>query len=72
MSGGVGRICGSDLALLWLWCWLAAVAPIPPLVWELPYATGAAVKRQKKLSAQMNKWENLNLYRERQPIEANV
>ena len=33
-----------DLALLWLWCRLAADAPIQPLAWELPCATGAALK----------------------------
>ena len=27
-----------------LWCRLAAVAPIRTLAWELPYATGAALK----------------------------
>ena len=27
-----------DPALLWLWCRLAAEAPIGPLAWELPYA----------------------------------
>ena len=37
-----------DLALLWLWCKLAATAPIRPLAWELPYATGVAVKSKKK------------------------
>ena len=26
----------------WLWCRLAAAAPIPPLAWELPYATDEA------------------------------
>ena len=30
MSCGVGHRCGSDLALLWLWCRLAAAVPIPP------------------------------------------
>ena len=39
---------GSDLALLWLWCRLAAVALIRPLAWEPPYATGVALKRPKK------------------------
>ena len=39
-SCGVGQRCGSDLALLWLWCRLAAAAPIKPLAWELPYAVG--------------------------------
>ena len=34
--------------LLWLWCRPAAAAVIPPLAWELPYATSAALKRQKK------------------------
>ena len=29
-------------ALLWLWCRLAATAPIGPLAWEPPYAAGAA------------------------------
>ena len=31
------------------WCRQAAIAPIGPLAWEPPYATGAAVKRQKNL-----------------------
>ena len=39
-----------DLMLLWLWCRLAAEAPIRPLAWDLPYAVGAALKRQKKKS----------------------
>ena len=47
MSCGVGRRHGSDLALLWLWCRPAAIAPIRPLAWEPPYATGEALKRQK-------------------------
>ena len=37
-----------DLELLWLWCSLVAKAQIQPLAWELPYAIGAALKRQKK------------------------
>ena len=36
-----------DPALLWLWCRLAAVAPIQPLAWELPCAAGAALKSEK-------------------------
>ena len=32
-----------DPVLLWLWCRLAAVAPIRPLAWEPPYAVGAAL-----------------------------
>ena len=41
-----------DLVLLWLWCRLAATAPIQPLAWELPYVVGPALKRQKKKSKQ--------------------
>ena len=37
-----------DPLLLWLWCRPAAVAPIKPLAWELPHATGAALKKVKK------------------------
>ena len=50
MSCGVGRRCGLDLVLLWLWCRLAAVAPICSLAWEPPYAGDAALKKQKKKS----------------------
>ena len=48
VSCGVVHRCGSDLVLLWLWRRPAAAAPIWPLAWELPYATGLALKRQKK------------------------
>ena len=34
--------------LLWLLCRPATVALIRPLAWELPYATGAALKKNKK------------------------
>ena len=47
VSYGVDHRCGSDPELLWLWHRLAAVAPIQPLAWELPYAAGVALKRQK-------------------------
>ena len=36
------------LALLWLWHGPVATAPVPPLAWEPPYATGAALKSKKK------------------------
>ena len=36
-----------QLELLWLWCRPAAVVPIRPLAWELPYAVGAALKTEK-------------------------
>ena len=37
-----------DLALLRLWCSLAATVPIQPLAWELSFAVGVALKSQKK------------------------
>ena len=46
MSCGV--CCRHDPALLWLWYRPAAVAPIGPLAWEPPYATGMALNRPKK------------------------
>ena len=49
MSCGVGRTRGSDLALLWLWHRLAAVAPIRPLTWQPLYAMGVALKDKKDL-----------------------
>ena len=39
--------CGLDLALLWLWRRPATAALIQPLAWELPYAAGVVLKRQK-------------------------
>ena len=34
--------------LLWLGCRPMATAPIRPLAWELPYATGVALAKSKK------------------------
>ena len=42
-SSGRGHRLGSDLALLWLWCRLTAVARIGPLAWEFPHAAGRAL-----------------------------
>ena len=47
MSCGVGHRRGSDPALLWLWCQLAAVAPTRSLAWEPPYAADVALKSKK-------------------------
>ena len=44
-----------DLALLWLWCRLAAVAPVPSLAWEPPYAVSAALKKKKSDNNNNNK-----------------
>ena len=56
VSCGVGCGCGSDPTLLWLWCSLAAVAPIQPLAWELPYAMGVAVKKKKQNKTKLVSW----------------
>ena len=47
VSCGIGRRHGSDPVLLWLWYRPAVTAPIEPLAWESPCATGAALERQK-------------------------
>ena len=44
-NGGVVHRHGLDLA--WLWHRPAATASIQPLAWERPYATGAALKKNK-------------------------
>ena len=48
MSCGVGRRCGSDLVLLYLWHKLPATALIQPLAWDPPYSVDMAIKGQKK------------------------
>ena len=44
MSCGIGHRHGWDLA--WLWHTTVATAPIQPLAWEPPYATGVALKKK--------------------------
>jgi len=63
MSCGAGCRRSSDPALLWLWCRLAATAPIRPLAWEPPYAAEAALemakrKKRKKKEIQLATLEN--------------
>ena len=48
MNCGIGRRCGLELALLWLWHRPAATALIRPLAWEPPYAMGVVLKKKKK------------------------
>ena len=48
VSCGVGHRYGLDLAMLLLWCRLAATAQIRLLAWEPPYAMGTALKSKKK------------------------
>ena len=55
MSCDVGCRHGSDLALLWLWHRLVAVALIQPLAWKLPYAVGATLKTKTKTRTKQTK-----------------
>ena len=54
-------------ALLWLWRRPVATAPIRPLAWEPPYATGAAqeikktTKKDKKKKKERKKKRKLNI-----------
>ena len=52
MGCGVGCRRGLDLVLLWRR--LAAAAMIQSLAWELPYATGVALKSKKKKVLHIN------------------
>ena len=54
MCCGVGHRHISDPELLSLWCRLAATAPNRPLAWEPPYATGAALKKDKRQNKNKN------------------
>ena len=53
-SCGAGRRCSSDPALPWLWCRLAAAAPIPihPLAWEPPDGPTKTQKKKKSFTAE--------------------
>ena len=48
MSCDVGCRHSLDLVLLWPWRRPEATAPIGPLAWESPYATGVALRKDKK------------------------
>ena len=63
ISCGVDHRCSLDLPLLWLWHRLAAVAPVWPLAWEPPYATGVALKSQKKKNASRKYLVNSALFK---------
>ena len=51
-----------DLALLWLCCRLAAVAPIRPLAWELPYAMGVGLEKKKETEREVCRGSSLSIY----------
>ena len=59
MSCSVDCRHGLDLALLWLWCRTPAAAPIRPLAWELPHASGAALKSKRKKEKEKEKEKSL-------------
>ena len=52
VSYGIGCRHGSHLALLWLWCRLAAAALIQPRAWEPPYGAHVALKSEKQKTEQ--------------------
>ena len=52
----------SDPALLWLWHRPAAAAPIRPLAWEPPCATGAALKTKIKTKTKTNDKHGEDIY----------
>ena len=56
MSYGIDLRCGLDLALLWLWCRLVAIAQIRPIAWKLPYVVGAALKKKKEKKKKEPHW----------------
>ena len=63
MSCGVGRKCGSDPTLLWLWRRPVAMVPIRPLAWESPYAaeeTLEKAKRQKTKNKKKKEMKKIN------------
>ena len=65
MSCGVGHRRGSNPEVLWLWHRLAATAPIRPLAWEPPYASGAALKKAKRQKGKKKKKREREKERER-------
>ena len=55
MSWGISHRHGPDPELLWLQCRPATIVAIRPLAWELAYAVGAALKKEKKIKRKKNK-----------------
>jgi len=59
VSCGVGHRRGLDLALLWLWRRLAAIALIRPLAWDRPYAAGSSPRKSKKTKKRKERNKNM-------------
>ena len=53
MRCGVSSRRGLNPTFMWLWCRLAAAAPIGPLAWEPPHAVRESLKRKKKLTLKL-------------------
>ena len=68
MSCGMGHRCSWEPALLWLWCRLAATAPLWLLAWKLPCAVDVALKRKKNkkenAAFKKSKWSNWFKYQD--------
>ena len=61
MSCGVACRCGLDPVLPWLWRRPAFAALIRFLVWEIPYAAGAALKKKKKKERKKEKKRGMDM-----------
>ena len=55
--------------LLRLWCRLAAIVPIRPLAWKLPYAAGAALKKSNNNNNNNN---NNNVFKDLEFFNSNL
>ena len=56
VSCGVGCRQGSDPLLLWLWCRLAATAPIGSLAWEPRSGPRKGKNKKKKKKTETDSW----------------
>ena len=61
MSSDVGRRCGSDPPLPWLWRRPEATGAIRSLAWEPPYATEVDLEKAKRPKTKQNKPMGPNL-----------
>ena len=61
MNCGVDRRHGWDPALPWLWHRPVTTAPIRPLVWEPPHATGVALEKTKRKKKKEKKEKKVDI-----------
>ena len=62
MRCGVGYRHSSAPMFLWLWCTLAATAPIGPLAWEPPYAASeTSILEDVDLIPGLTQWVNKDM-----------